>query len=143
MNKFLENSTKIISQKIENENNTQKTTKIESATTNLDGLLKEEERLLVNSSPLRVDQSKSINFNETELIGIAKMENETAQLIAVIENVLADAEVGPNAGGYWLHEAATVSTSTTPSTTNSLEYINETTTNMSKNTSNNGMLNYF
>nr|CAD2178955.1 unnamed protein product [Meloidogyne enterolobii] len=68
------------------------------------------------------------------------MENETAQLIAVIENVLADAEVGPNAGGYWLHEAATVSTSTTPSTTNSLEYINETTTNMSKNTFNNDKL---
>uniref|UniRef100_A0A915N6C5 Uncharacterized protein n=1 Tax=Meloidogyne javanica TaxID=6303 RepID=A0A915N6C5_MELJA len=73
----------------------------------------------------------------TELNGIAKMENETAQLIAAIENVLADAEVGPNAGGYWLHEAATASTSTTPLTTNTLENINETTTNMSKNTFNN------
>uniref|UniRef100_A0A915NM64 Uncharacterized protein n=1 Tax=Meloidogyne floridensis TaxID=298350 RepID=A0A915NM64_9BILA len=133
-----ENSTEIISPKIENENNTQKPTKIEIATTNLEGLLKEEERLLVNSSPLRVDQSKSVNFNETELNGIAKMENETAQLIAAIENVLADAEVGPNAGGYWLHEAATASTSTTPLTTNTLENINETTTNMSKNTFNNG-----
>uniref|UniRef100_A0A914M3C0 Candidate secreted effector n=1 Tax=Meloidogyne incognita TaxID=6306 RepID=A0A914M3C0_MELIC len=59
------------------------------------------------------------------------MENETAQLIAAIENVLADAEVGPNAGGYWLHEAATASTSTTLLTTNTLEYINETTTKIS------------
>uniref|UniRef100_A0A915LL00 Uncharacterized protein n=1 Tax=Meloidogyne javanica TaxID=6303 RepID=A0A915LL00_MELJA len=82
--------------------------------------------------------STTISTTTTELIGIAKMENETAQLIAAIENVLADAEVGPNAGGYWLHEAATASTSTTPLATKTLEYINETTTKMSKNTFNNG-----
>ncbi|KAL7075628.1 hypothetical protein ACQ4LE_005015 [Meloidogyne hapla] len=125
----LQNTSTKIPPKLETQSTTQ-TTKIDTTSTNLEGLINEEK---LNSSPLRVDQSKSLipNLNETELIGIAKMENETAQLIAAIENVLADAEVGPNAK-YWLHEVATASTLGT----STFEDFNETTTITSTNTSN-------
>uniref|UniRef100_A0A1I8B617 Uncharacterized protein n=1 Tax=Meloidogyne hapla TaxID=6305 RepID=A0A1I8B617_MELHA len=127
----LQNTSTKIPPKLETQSTTQ-TTKIDTTSTNLEGLINEEK---LNSSPLRVDQSKSLipNLNETELIGIAKMENETAQLIAAIENVLADAEVGPNAK-YWLHEVATASTLGT----STFEDFNETTTITSTNTSNYG-----
>ncbi|KAF7639608.1 hypothetical protein Mgra_00000932 [Meloidogyne graminicola] len=102
--------------KLENTTNYTQNEKIQE---NLEKLLKEDEKLLI-PSPLSVNQSESVKLNENELIGLVKMENETAQLIAAIENVLADAEVGPNASGYWLHETSSILTTTTPISTSTL-----------------------